>query len=96
MNEQPQPTKAKRPRKKIEPTGDFVRLERVAALFDVSADFIRDNSVALGIGTARVLGELRAWWPDALALRDRLRKQAANDLGYADRVIDITRGRRAG
>jgi hypothetical protein len=89
------PTKTKRLRKRIEPAWEWVQLDRVAALFDVSPDFIRQRSIDLNIRTQLIGSELRAWWPDAIALRDRMLKKASADDGYADKVIDIERARRA-
>jgi hypothetical protein len=87
--------KPKRARKKIAPSGHWVRLERVAAYFDTSVDFIRRNSVTLGIRTDFIGGELRAWWPDVLALSDKMLKRGGKPQEYIDNIIETGTRKRA-
>lgn len=69
-----------RKKKKQHEDDGWVKLQRVAALFDVSPDFIRQNSIKLGIRTKLIASELRACWSDALTLRDGLLEEATANL----------------
>ncbi|HEX8183777.1 MAG TPA: hypothetical protein VF747_03475 [Blastocatellia bacterium] len=90
--------KPKRARKQVEPTGDWVKPARVAALFDMSVDYVTKNALDLSIRTTLIgTSDLRMWWPDALAESERRLKSATKDAEFADgkNVFDVRRARSA-
>jgi hypothetical protein len=76
---------AKRPRRPIEDPTQWVKARRIAALFDCSeqavyaGDYGLDRIRSVRLEAKRPGGrrDRRFWWPDAIAMRDRMLTEAS-------------------
>jgi hypothetical protein len=93
---------AKRRRRPIETPTEWVKARRIAALFDCSEQAVYAGDYELNqIRSVRLPAkkpggrrDRRFYWPDAIALRDRLLAEATDRQQQLESVVRIRRFRR--